>query len=608
MNCNEVTAILDDGRMDKLDAEQRRQVEAHKGVCVVCARGWNAQAALAALPDLAMPAGLAMQCRAAVAAPRVERGRGGRKWLVGGSVAALAAAAAVTALLLRPVAPRATIADSPDEVPQVVAPVERSEDPSVAAVAVPTMAVEPPAAPRVTVRVLPPEVPPELREGATPATPLIFGGADLEMIRRDFTDPARLQARQTVYSAVVAELRKVPGLVLVNADPAEIAQTARHYRITVGMLISMQADLRVAPISSRYVAVALGAEQVQPGGEIVRRASSSLSVDLQGNCVRMPGSQMTCVEMQSAVRDFVNKLRQETFPPDASITRPLFAKLEDPSLDVAQRLAALKDLYNLQTRTGETGMLHTPGVVQAIIDLARLVTPEQRAQLWRTLRGVGDPALLDSLLASLVQDPEEVRIAAIETLGAGFSGDARVRSALEAAAAGDSRPLVRAVADRALAGEASWQRYMLGSLKDSRLPPAQRIEALAYYLYPPKAPGIAIAAGEDPFTTLKPALDEEALRAIAEVLPHAGNLSGNSPMLLTRIGYSFSRSPVVTSMLLDVLENDTDSRNRTSAGEVLARTQVNDPKVRAALVKAIESDPDAHLRTYVRQVMGDKAP
>jgi hypothetical protein len=60
-------------------------------------------------------------------------------------------------------------------------------------------------------------------------------------------------------------------------------------------------------------------------------------------------------------------------------------------------------------------------------------------------------------------------------------------------------------------------------------------------------------------------------------------------------------------MLLRYLEQGT-SRNRTIAGEVLARTHGSDVRVREALKKALESDPDPGVRDWIRQVMGDNAP
>jgi hypothetical protein len=46
-----------------------------------------------------------------------------------------------------------------------------------------------------------------------------------------------------------------------------------------------------------------------------------------------------------------------------------------------------------------------------------------RLQIWRSMRGVGNPELIPPLLNSLLQDPAEVRIAAIESLAADFPGD-----------------------------------------------------------------------------------------------------------------------------------------------------------------------------------------
>jgi hypothetical protein len=417
-----------------------------------------------------------------------------------------------------------------------------------------------------------------------------------------------MQARQAISAAVLAELRKVPGVALVDADPIEIPPDTRHYRVSVTMSISLGMDRHLAPLDSRIVAVGLGAEQLKPGGESIRRTASSLYIDLQGNCARAAGPQSTCRDLQAEAREFVNKLRLETFPPEPSATRPLFARLGDSSLDVAQRLAALKDLYTLQARTGESSLLRNAGAVRAVIELARLVEPAQRAQLWRSLRGVGDPALTDSLLASLIQDPDDVRLAAADMLGADFKSDARVRSALEAAALNDPRPLVRAVVQRGLSGEEGWRQYVAGSLKNGSLPAAQRLEALVYYLYPPGPDGNS-GSNPDYFDNLGAVMDDAAVTAFAEALPKAGRLPGGvNAILLSNIAARNRNNAALTKMLLDDLDHGAEIRNRRLAAELLVHSRPNEPEVRDALTRALQNDPDPGVRTYIRQLLGDKAP
>jgi hypothetical protein len=66
----------------------------------------------------------------------------------------------------------------------------------------------------------------------------------------------------------------------------------------------------------------------------------------------------------------VRRLREEVFPPDPAVTRGLQAKLQDPSLDAAQRTKALFDLRKIRDNIEERGVLNDPSVVRAVIDLA----------------------------------------------------------------------------------------------------------------------------------------------------------------------------------------------------------------------------------------------
>jgi hypothetical protein len=248
-------------------------------------------------------------------------------------------------------------------------------------------------------------------------------------------------------------------------------------------------------------------------------------------------------------------------------------------------------------------------VVRATIQLAAEVDPAQRVQLWRGMRGVGNPDLIEPLIASLRQDSDDARLAAADILAADFSEDPRARSALELASVGDAKPLVRAVAQRGLSGDEQWWRYIVASLEDSSLPARQRVEAFAYYLYQP-GPVPGSETDNPQYWEIWKQLDDAAVRGLADALPAAGRLqAGNQGLLLiSNFGYQFSQNPAVTEMLLRYLEHDPWNRYRTVAGEVLARTHGSDPQVRAALLKAVESDPDQSVRDWIRQIMAEQPP
>lgn len=592
MNCQDVTAILDDLRVEALDPVLRRQAEAHVAGCVECARAWNAQASLSLLPDMPFPADFRARCRTAVAAgPRATSSRHIARGVLASSLAALAAAAAVMTSLLRPADTVST--ENGSRVPGLIpgaagtASVEQHS-----AAPVPALAIEQRVQASFSARL-------EILE------PAVISGP------RTDSDPYKEQALQSMYAAMREELRKVPGLALVESDSAEAGSASRHYVVKVGQTTYMEPDGRILR-DRRHVNVHLGAVELQSDGKKIERGIRlrGARIDLLANCSgsALPAA-TACHDAQGAAANLVLQLRQEVFPPDASMTRPLQARFRDSSLDSTQRLKLLVELFQLQDRVGDNRLLRDADMVRASIQLAASSDPALRSQVWRSLRGVGNRELIEPLIASMLQDPEEVRLAAIETLAADFSDDTRVRSALEAAAAGDTRPLVRAVARRSLSGEESWRQYVVSSLTSASLPAPQRLEALAYYLYPPGPDERSSPGNPQYFQIMDELLDDAALRALAEALPKAGRLRDNGGgNLLSNVGYHFNKNPAVTAMLLDFLEHDPQPRMRTIAGEVLARTHPDEPRVRDALAKALRSDPDPGVRDWIRQVLGDKAP
>lgn len=603
MKCQDVNEILDNQRFDRIDALQWQQVGSHVATCADCARTWNAQSTLAALPDVAMPAGLQAQCLAAIGArfsSAIATGRSGRRRaLLWGSLATFAAAAATLVLLSWPEArtdPAATVlAPRSEAAPPVVGAAtvvqavvaEPSVPRSADATAIKTSGTG--AAPRFTVQVFVPEPPPVERK-------------ELYAIA---TDPAAREALQSLRAALVGELRKVPDLAMVDEDPVQITAPSRHYRLKLGPLLMMGVDGRPMRKDHRYD-MALDVQEVQPGGKVIdlRMAAKLFAVEPRATCTSPDAAESTPCDVATTAVYLARHLRQQVFPPDASVTQPLQASLRDFSLAPEERFAAFVELYKQQVKAGGKSLLSNAEVVLGAVELSQLTDAAHRAQLWRALRGVGDALLIDPLLASMQQDPKEVRVAAAETLAADFSANPRARPALEAAAASDPDLLVRALARRGLSGEEAWQDYVVSSLKHSGLPASQRVEALLHVLYPPDTvKGVSDPSPSNYWQILEN-LDDASVRALAEVFPKAEQLRkwpGNN--LVGNFAAKHNQNPAVKEMLLTVLEADTRALNRSVVGEVLAQTQASDPRVRDALNKAVRSDPDASVRDYLRQVL-----
>jgi hypothetical protein len=594
MNCQEVLEILDNQKVDRLDAAQRRQAEAHVAVCADCARAWNAQSSLALLPDLALSQAFVGQCRAAVAAMPASRTNGGGRGRIlrWGSLAALAAAAAALGLISRPTDQSASgVAAQVLQTGAAPLFVDVSTAQPPTAPADVLSETEPVAitAPRFTVRVVQDSLYPDWKELAAVAN-----------------DPVVQEILRSVHTALVAELRKIPDLALVDKDPAQITPARRHYRLQIGPDGVRGYDGKMMRWVHGYP-VGLIVRELQPDGASVERLSDGVvvGVDFAGTCVGVPPARdIACLDAPQAAAELVSKLRKQVFPPDISVTQPLQARFEDSSLAPEERFNVLVELFKQQAKTGGRSLVSDKGVVRAVVELSRLTDASHRAQLWRAMRGVGDAQLVEPMLASLQQDPEEVRIAALETLAADFSDDQRARSALETVALSDPRALVRAVAQRGITGEEGWNNYVVSSLKDARLPDSRRVEALMYALYPPDAiDGVPDPSPSNYWQILK-GLDAAAVQSLAEIFPRAEVFRhGPSNNLLGNFSAVHGRNPVVTDLLLTVLAQDPKALNRAVAAQGLAEAHASEPRVRAALLKTVSSDPDAMVRDTLSQIL-----
>jgi len=615
MNCQEVIGILDNQRVDQLDCAQRRQAEAHVAACADCARAWHAQSSLATLPDMAVPADFAAHCRVAVAA-RSGAANGGRarRVLLWGSFTAVAAAAAALVLSSGPTV--RTVARQAAQVPRSEAgppavgatpAVQPSGTAGVAQPAQPAPAVAKAAAPRFTVQVVVPEPLP-----ADPASPFQVEQKEMYAIA---TDPAAQEALQSLRAGLVAELARIPGLAVLDKDPVQIAPTSRHYRVRLAPDVMIGLDGRPTRLEHGY-AIGIDVKEVQSGGATInhRLPIMGFGVDPQATCASPDAAgEMPC-DAQTTAIFLARYLRQHVFPADASVTQPLQAKFRDSSQAPEDRFKAFVELFKLQAKNGGKGLLGDPGVVHATVELSQLTDAEHRAQLWRAMRGVGDAALVEPLLASMQQDPESARIAAAETLAADFGSDPRARSALETTAISDPDPLVRAVAQRGLTGDEGWNHYVLSSLKDSSRPDSGRVAALMYELYPPLTiEGVSDPSPSNYWQILK-GLDDAAVRSLAEIFPRAemfrhwpsNNLLGNFVAV-------HDKDPVVTDLLLTVLKQDSHDLNRAVAAQELAEAHASEPRVREALLNALSNDPSASVRDdlgkllqkdYVKKAMG----
>jgi hypothetical protein len=157
----------------------------------------------------------------------------------------------------------------------------------------------------------------------------------------------------------------------------------------------------------------------------------------------------------------------------------------------------------------------------------------------------------------------------------------------------DSHPMLRAVANRGLSGEATWKSYVISSLEDTTLSDVQRLEAVLFHV---RSSDIS----DQPLADL---LDDDAIKALAQVLPRAASTGTDIygvPKLLTQL--ASVKHPAVTSMLLTSLERRDPRFDRRLVMNMLA-DRVEEPDVRAALETIAKVDPDEQSRQIATKAL-----
>lgn len=564
MNCNDISLLLDDHDTQALDEATRQAIDTHVAACQGCARDWELHAQVVAMRLPSFPPDLLDDC-SAVAGSGPAAGRTHSKWKWGALAASVAvlAAAAVTLTLDRGTGPGAQLATLPTTgslgqggaaeplAPGALQDVTRAQD---SAGSRDNTTAQPVQGPAFTVLL----------------------STSVEAL--DATDRASFDAFR---AAVIDELRRTPGLILVLADPAAANQRADFELALVGVRRNgrLNGTLRV--------------RDAAPGG-LVQSIQGAFGQDCDSSCFK---------DAASLGEALAGKAVTMMLPPAAEQRPALLAELEDSSLPPQQRLQALRDL-DLRRPQGRSGprrvdpsgdSLRDPAIVQAVIDLAAVATSSvQRAEIWRTMRSIRDPALVEPLARAAELDPDDlVRAEAVATLAADYADDPRARAAFELIARVDSWALVRALARRGLSGEATWNSYVISSLKDTTLSDAQRLEAALFHARSAATPEQALSL----------LLDDEAIEALTQVQPRAadaGMKASDVRTLLTEL--ASVRNPAVTRMLLASIEQLESPSDRRVVVSLLA-DRIGEPGVRAALERIAREDPDEQARQVATRAL-----
>jgi hypothetical protein len=407
------------------------------------------------------------------------------------------------------------------------------------------------------------------------------------------TDEPTRAAVNAFHAAFLNELRAVPGLTLIEGESTGNTPAAPdEYRITVKGL---------GPVAGNRFGTGIEIERMPPGGMVPTRSTFGGPGEIAPACAGLARTgPISCMDPLGLAALRVQFMRTRVFPTDPALQQRLRARLINQSLNPRERVAALGDLRVLGSslQYPDTSALRDPAVIRGAIDVvARATDPMQRAQIWRELRGVRNTGLVQPLITAVRQDGnDEVRLQALATLVEDYASDPRARTVFETTARVDSRPLVRALAQRALTGEEAWQQYIVSSLKDTNRSDVERIEALFYQLNLRTA-NLSGSFAPAPVDTLRKLLDDEVTRAITEVLPGAAS---DSPVIrnsaftfvseLVAIGH-----PAFTEMLLRGLEQKAGWMEGTWVVQQLAQRS-SEPRIRSTLEKLAASDPDPLLR------------
>lgn len=408
-------------------------------------------------------------------------------------------------------------------------------------------------------------------------------------LQDDTSDPLARTAINMFQSELAENLRTVPGLVLLS-DLKQAEGLPSYFRVGVR-------ELGTTPDGIVHIDFE-GGEEI-PGKRLRNGvALSGLPIDAAPTCVPVREGQMS--SCPKGLASFVSSyLRKRLFPPDPARLLQLQNQTLNASLDSPRRLEALTELA--ETKGG--GALREAAMVRAAINLVSTSADSTlKAQVWKLMKGVRNPDLVPPLAATLRNEFDgELRLQAVTRLQEDFASDPAAREALESAARGDSHPLVRAVAQRALGGEADWNQYVLTSLKDASKTDMERIEVFTYFVSQP----CSIAGADGCFSSSgqlfrsQQAVDDDALQALAGIAGRSSEFRETVLNVLNELR-GIDR-PAMTSLLLALLEGaTTGDKHHIIRG---LGSQHADPRARAALEKIAAEEPDSQLRELAAKAL-----
>lgn len=589
MNCQDIERILDDGLPGEVDADRRAAAEAHMAGCADCAAEWRVHQGLVGAAPPPMPAGVRAEARQLVAASQsgLKQRAPGRLVLLGAVMAVAAAAAVLVMHVQSPTsgddAEVGLMADRTRSSPGAASPTIDTE------VTLGTTG-DPAATPSTSA--VPAEQ--EGREAQRPPYRIMI--RPMETSGLDETSARILDLYHAAFTRAMA---RIPGLVFMRAE--EVAQvTGEHMEIRIRLT-------GVLPEGARVI----GVESSVMSGGVTPKITSVMTVAVQPDH-----------DIESLAARQAESLRLQLLPGDASRQEELYANLLDPAAPQAARQEAMRLLLSPSFTPADTASRKVvfraaleqiaserdPTVRAATLSLiGNRISPELYEEILQVLDRQLDPELRLSLVTMLgvsqrfQLDPRQrasMQSGAPDTLAALDVLNPAIRRALEEVAESDPRQLTRMVARRALSGDAEWNQYVVGTLKDASLPDVERLEPFAFL-----SRSSLFAAD-----TRNLPVDAEAIDTLGTLVSRIGRNPQQSPLAIKVInGLAGLQGTSGRDALLEIL----DARgNRSVLLEVRNAALVAvmsrhgaDPDVRSAVEDLAAASPDPAMRQRAAQVL-----
>ena len=366
------------------------------------------------------------------------------------------------------------------------------------------------------------------------------------------TDRATALAFQSIYVALLDELRSVPNLDLVEVRNSADREFAPDFELRAYVESRDGPSFHVSWLATR-------------GG--VGKWSASIASSVPWTAV-------------AVARDATQALRLFPFPPEVSRPVELEAVALDANRSTEERFAALTELKTIPQRFAFVGRDERRVVAVAAADIvANSVDPEVRGRTWTAMRKVDDAYLIEPLTDSVLHDDAEfVRLEAVRTLGSSFGRDAKAIAALEYALVHDLSAQVRDNARWESLDEDERRAYVAGTLLRDDLSDPERLELLT-----------ADVSGFRGF------IDPRAAQALVAISSRARPSNEESA---PEDGSGRVNATEIVPLLVELLTDSSSDEIRSAVASALMRHR-GEAGVQVALQQAARQDPSPQVRAQI---------